>query len=50
VKTSVAKLGVDKYLGKSADAIRKQALDQVAPLGGTGGGQTGDALKGLFGK
>ena len=48
VKGSVAKLGVDKYLGKSADAFKKQALDK---MGGAGaGGAAGDAIKGLFGK
>ena len=47
VKGSVAKLGVDKYIGKSADAIKKQALEKIAPKGG--GGNPADALKGLFG-
>ena len=47
VKTSVAKLGVDQYLGKSADAFKKQALEKMAPMGG--GGKPADALKGLLG-
>lgn len=47
VKTSVAKLGVDQYLGKSADAFKKQALEKMAPMGG--GGKPVDALKGLLG-
>jgi hypothetical protein len=47
VKTSVAKLGVDQYLGKSADAFKKQALEKAVPMGG--GGQPADVLKGLLG-
>lgn len=53
VKSSVAKLGVDKYLGKSADAFKAQALDKIGGAGGVVGGAAGgagDAIKGLFGK
>ena len=53
VKGSVAKLGVDKYLGKSADAFKAQALDKIGGSGGAVGGAVGgagDAVKGLFGK
>lgn len=46
IKDSVAKLGVDKYLGKSADAIKAQ-------MSGVGGAGTtdklGGALKGMLG-
>ena len=52
VKGSVAKLGVGKYLGKSADAFKAQALDRVGGAGGAVGGAAGgagDAIKGLFG-
>ena len=47
VKGSVAKLGVEKYIGKSAEEMQKQMLNNVAPKGG--GGNPADALKGLFG-
>lgn len=51
VKASVAKLGVDKYIGKSADAFKSQALDKIGGAGGAAvGGAAGDSLKGLFGK
>jgi hypothetical protein len=43
VKASVAKIGVDKYLGKSADAVKAQMQKKV-------GGAAGDMLKGLLGK
>ncbi|HKI61996.1 MAG TPA: hypothetical protein VKA31_06860 [Mariprofundaceae bacterium] len=50
VKGSVAKIGVNQYLGKSADAFKKGAMDKI---GGTTGGSPADmggALKGLLGK
>jgi len=47
VKGSVGKLGVNQYLGKSAEDIKKQMMKQVAPK--SGGGSPADALKGLFG-
>jgi len=53
VKGSVAKLGVDKYIGKSADAFKAQALDKIGGAGGAVGGAAegaGEAIKGLFGK
>lgn len=43
VKGSVAKIGVDKYLGKSADAVKAEMQKHV-------GGAAGDMLKGLIGK
>ena len=43
VKGSVAKIGVDKYLGKTADAVKAQMQKNV-------GGAAGDMLKGLLGK
>jgi len=46
VKGSVAKLGVEKYIGKSAEEMQKQMLKNVAPKGG---GNPADALKGMFG-
>jgi len=53
VKGSVAKIGVDQYLGQSADMLKKGALDKVGSFSG-GSGDTGaaakDAIKGLFGK
>jgi hypothetical protein len=52
VKGSVAKLGVNQYLGKSADTFKKQALEKAGQLGGTSGGaadKAGSALKGLIG-
>jgi len=46
VKSSVTKIGVDKYLGKSADAFKSQMQQQM----GTGGAEkVGGALKGMFG-
>jgi len=48
VKGSVAKLGVGKYLGKSADMF-KGGLDKVGEVGGGAAEKAGDALKGLFG-
>ncbi len=57
VKASVATLGVRQYLGKSADAFKKGALDKIGRVGGglgkaVGGaaGHIGGALKGLLGK
>lgn len=50
VKSSVARLGVDKYLGKSADAFKAQALDKIGGAVGGAAGGAGDAMKGLFGK
>ncbi len=61
VKGSVASLGVNKYLGKSAELLKKGALDQAGKLGGNvektvtdslGGaaGGASDAVKGLFGQ
>lgn len=47
VKNSVAKIGVNKYLGKGADAFKQGALDKI---GAGVGGAAGDAMKGLFGK
>jgi len=56
VKGAVGTLGVDKYLGKSADLF-KGSLDKVGDVGGGIGGAAGDvggkvggAVKGLFGK
>jgi len=43
VKGSVAKIGVDKYLGKTADAVKAQMQQHV-------GGAAGGMLKGLLGK
>ena len=49
VKGSVASLGVNQYLGKSADAFKAEALDNAgSAIGGATGGAT-DAVKGLFG-
>ncbi|HXH64919.1 MAG TPA: hypothetical protein VNH42_05355 [Mariprofundaceae bacterium] len=48
VQGSVAKIGVDKYLGKSADAVKQQMQKSLG--GTTGGGNVGGALKGLLGK
>jgi len=61
VKGAVTSLGVNRYLGKSADLFKKGALDQVGKVGGSVGktvtdslggaaGSAGDAMKGLFGK
>jgi hypothetical protein len=53
VKGSVAKLGVQQYLGKSADMFKKGALDKIGQVGGGLGGAAGNvggALKGLLGK
>ncbi len=47
VKGSVARLGVEKYIGKSAEDIKQQMMKQVEPK--SGGGSPADALKGLFG-
>jgi len=49
VKGSVAKLGVGKYLGKSADMFKNGAAGAVGSVGGAVGGAAG-AVKGLFGK
>ena len=53
VKGSVAKLGVGKYLGKSADMFKNGATGAVGSVGGAVGGAAGaasGAVKGLFGK
>jgi len=57
VKGSVVKLGVQQYLGKSADVFKKGALGKVGQvdggLGGTVGGaagKVGGVLKGLLGQ
>jgi len=53
VKGSVAKLGVGKYLGKSADMFKSGAAGAVGGIGNTVGGAAGaasGAVKGLFGK
>jgi len=53
VKGSVAKLGVGKYLGKSADMFKSGATGAVGSVGGAVGGAAGaasGAVKGLFGK
>jgi len=53
VKGSVAKIGVNQYLGKSADMFKKGALDKIGNLGGGSGDSSApaaDAIKGLFGK
>lgn len=54
VKGSVATLGVQQYLGKSADMFKKGALGKAGgELGGAVGGVVGNvggALKGLLGK
>jgi hypothetical protein len=47
VKGSVGKLGVDQYLGKSADEMKKQMMEKAMPK--SGGANPADALKGLFG-
>jgi hypothetical protein len=56
VKTSVASLGVGKYLGKSADMFKSGVLDNAGKIGsGVGGaasdvgGKAAGAIKGLFG-
>jgi hypothetical protein len=48
VQSSVAKIGVNQYLGKSADAIKQQMQKNLGGAGG--GGNMGGALKGLLGK
>ena len=53
VKGSVAKLGVGKYLGKSADMFKNGATGAVGSVGGAVGGAAGaasGAVKGLLGK
>lgn len=50
VKGSVAKLGVQQYLGKSADMFKKGALDKVGGAVGGAAGNVGGALKGLLGQ
>jgi len=53
VKGSVAKLGVGKYLGKSADMFKSGAAGTVGGIGSAVGGAAGaasGAVKGLFGK
>jgi hypothetical protein len=56
VKSSVATLGVGKYLGKSADMFKDGVLDTVGQVGsGVGGAASGaakkvsGAIKGLLG-
>jgi len=49
VKSSVGKLGVDKYLGKSADLFKKGGSGAVDSIGDAAGEAT-DTLKGMFGK
>jgi len=53
VKGSVVKLGVQQYLGKSADMFKKGALGKIGGgLGGAAGnvgGKVGGTLKGLLG-
>jgi hypothetical protein len=46
VQSAVMKIGVDKYLGKSADAIKQQMQKNLGGAGGNAGG----ALKGLLGQ
>jgi len=60
VKGSVASLGVNKFLGKSASVFSKGAKGAMGAVGNVGGaigsgasgaaGAAGDAVKGLFGK
>ena len=53
VKNSVASLDVSKYMGKSADAFKKAAMQQAGTVKdsmGGAAGAVGDGLKGLFGK
>jgi hypothetical protein len=49
VKGAVSKLGVGKYLGKSADMFKKGASSAVDAVGNAAG-TAGDTIKGLFGK
>lgn len=50
VQASVAKIGVQQYLGKSADALKAGAMEKAkGSLGGATGGTAGGALKGLLG-
>ncbi len=60
VRSSVARLGVRQYLGKSADLFKKGALGKIGKIGGglgnavggaagNIGGKVGGALKGLLG-
>lgn len=50
LKGSVAKIGVNQYIGKSADDVKAQMQKQIG--GGAGGKQpdVGGALKGILGK
>lgn len=48
VQGSVAKIGVNQYLGKSAESIKQQMQKSMG--GTTGNGNVGNALKGLLGK
>ncbi len=48
VKGGVSKLGVDKYLGKSADLF-KGAAGKIGETGGGAAEKVGGALKGMFG-
>jgi len=52
LKGSVAKIGVNQYLGQSADAFKKQALEKATgQMGGAGGAveKAVPSLKGLLG-
>ena len=50
VQSSVARIGVNQYLGKSADALKKGAMEKAkGNIGGAAGGAAGGALKGLLG-
>ncbi|MGD2117537.1 MAG: AsmA family protein [Chromatiales bacterium] len=51
IKTSVADLGVQKYLGKTAEEAKAQLKAKAEEaLGGDVGDKVGDKLKGLFGQ
>jgi len=50
IKGSVAKLGVQQYLGKPSDMLKKGALGKVGSGLGGAAGNVGGALKGLLGK
>ncbi|MDX8407513.1 MAG: hypothetical protein R8L58_03925 [Mariprofundaceae bacterium] len=50
VKGSVARVGVNQYLGKSADAFKKGALGKIGGAAGEAPADMGGALKGLLGR
>jgi len=50
VKSSVAKIGVQQYLGKSADAFKQEALGKIGGGAVKAPADVGGALKGLLGK